>query len=777
MMESSGVVSSNISYIQLAFNSLHTDVLTREKLIEYLMMIWDSGRGCKREFAVLNLNSALEANVPSVISEGDYVRRKNEPSSRFDALERELRQNREPILMAKNVEKEITRLYKDPRFIVLKGKYGRKDAQYIILSEWQLLNDLVHRYMYKNKLENIVRHDVIARVKSYYDIQDSNVLFFPKVDSRFKTSYQRISLNDYDNPPMDYDITVSPDILEEIEEQKGAIVEHLKRNRETPIKIREVIQKYFRKQPYENIFSAYYEGLRQVLKMERNIVISQNTIIYDDSKPKELLDLTSNKTRGKTVISPIPSPRLKQSLNVTEPIKRERTANNRVTVRLSTLERRNSTFQVSGELAKYFVDGQLEVLNQSSPFILTMNAKGQAGSHSFSDFLFEHRIKPGQKMIFENLQEGKATVRVAPYLPEDMREAERLNRLQELDPSIEHPSARSLLVNYLLKQKSPVPVDKLIEEVQQQYPYSPKTVESILYKHPYFIQDTLHTWRFEPGLWNTRQESNSLLNMNEELIQIWGELIPFIYEGSNAPAPHFIPQDVEDVRVIIWGGQSPLNRTQEFEYREGGMLLNPKLINQNLDEEQFLTWASLIYEQGKSSSTTRHAFDQKIERFFRLAGVKTNVLAIPTFPALRLPHRLKCSQLTKSILNGSHPESALLAPLLFEQYRIMMRFINEHSAHVVVLNFDETEYAYFLYAMLGYSEPIERKALTALLEDRQMPIREDKRVLWNWSESTKPFFNLGNVAFERNYQLASELFKLYDGEAWKTVKQEEFVVH
>lgn len=775
MMESSGVVSSNISYIQLAFNSLHTDVLTREKLIEYLMMIWDSGRGCKREVAVLNLNSALEANVPSVISEGDYVRRKNEPSSRFDSLERELRQNREPILMAKDVEKEIAQLYKDPRFIVLKGKYGRKDAQYIILSEWQLLNDLVHRYMYKNKLENIVRHDVIAQVKSYYDIQDSNVLFFPKVDSRFKTSYQRISLNDYSNPPLDYNIMVSPDILEEIEEQKGAIIEHLKRNRETPIKIREIIQKYFRKQPYENIFSAYYEGLRQVLKLERNIVISQNTIIYDDSKPEEL-DLASNKSRGKTVISPIPSLRVKQTTEVAEPAKRERSANSRITIRLSTIERRNSIFQVPGELAKYFASGQLEVLNQSRPFILTMNSKDQAGSHSFSDFLFEHRIKPGQKMIFENLQEGKATVRVAPYLPEDMREAERLNRIQELDPAIEHPSARSLLVNYLLKQKSPVSVDKLIEEVQQHYPYSPKTVESILYKHPYFIQDTLYTWRFEPGLWNTRQESNSLLNLNEELIQIWGDLIPFIYEGSNVPAPHFIPQEVEDIRVIVWGGQSPLNRTQELEFREGGMLLNPSSINQNLDEEQFLTWTSLIYERGKNSSTTRHAFDQKIERFFRLAGVKTNVLAVPTFPALRLPHRLKCSRLTKSILNGSHPESTHLAPLLFEQYRIMMRFINEHKAHVVVLNFDETEYAYFLYAMLGYSEPIERKALTALLEDRQMPIREDKRVLWNWSESTKPFFNLGNVAFERNYQLASELFKLYDGEAWKTVKQEAFVV-
>jgi len=520
MMESSGVVSSNISYIQLAFNSLHTDVLTREKLIEYLMMIWDSGRGCKREDAVRNLTTALEANVPSVISEGDYVRRKNDPSSQFDSLERELRQNREPILMSKDLKNKIASLYKDPRFIVLNGKHGHKDAQYIILSEWQLLNDLVHRYMYKNKLENIVRHDVIAQVKSYYDIQDSNVLFFPKVDSRFKTSYQRISLNDYDNPPMDYNITVSPDILEEIEEQKGAIIEHLKRNRETPIKIREIIQKYFRKQPYENIFSAYYEGLRQVLKVERNIVISQNTIIYDDSKPKEL-DLTSNKTRGKTIISPIPSPRLKQNIEVTKPIKRERTANNRVTVRLSTLERRNSTIQVSGELAKYFAAGQLEVVNQSSSFILTMNAKGQAGSHSFSDFLFEHRIKPGQKMIFENLQEGKATVRVAPYLPEDMREAERLNRLQELDSSIEHPSARSLLVNYLLKQKSPVSVDKLIEEVQQHYPYSPKTVESILYKHPYFIQDTLHTWRFEPGLWNTRQESNSLLNMNVRLDVQW----------------------------------------------------------------------------------------------------------------------------------------------------------------------------------------------------------------------------------------------------------------
>ncbi|WP_214764652.1 hypothetical protein [Exiguobacterium sp. s141] len=774
-MESSGVVSSNISYIQLAFNSLHTDVLTREKLIEYLMMIWDSGRGCKREDAVRILDSALGAKSPSLISDGECVRRENSPSPRFDSIEKELRQNREPVLMTKELNRLTTALYKDSRFIVLNGKHGRKDAQYIILSEWQLLNDLVHRYMYKNKLENIVRHDVIARVKSYYDIQESNVLFFPKVDSRFKTSYQRISLNDYDNPPMDYNITVSPDILEEIEEQKGAIIEHLKRNRETPIKIREIIQKYFRKQPYENIFSAYYEGLRQVLKVERNIVISQNTIIYDDSKPKEL-DLTSNKTRGKTIISPIPSLRVKQTTEVAEPAKRERSANSRITIRLSTIERRNSIFQVPGELAKYFASGQLEVLNQLRPYILTMNSKGQAGSHSFSDFLFEHRIKPGQKMIFEDLQEGKATVRVAPYLPEDMREAERLNRIQELDPSIEHPSARSLLVNYLLKQKSPVSVDKLIEEVQQHYPYSPKTVESILYKHPYFIQDTLHTWRFEPGLWNTRQESNSLLNMNEELIQIWGDLIPFIYEGSNVPAPHFIPQEVEDVRVIVWGGLSPLNRTQELEYREGGMLLNPTSINQILDEEQFLTWTSLIYERGKNSSTTRHAFDQKIERFFRLAGVKTNVLAVPTFPALRLPHRLKCSRLTKSILNGSHPESTHLAPLLFEQYRIMMRFINEHKAHVVVLNFDETEYAYFLYAMLGYSEPIERKALTELLEGRQMPIREDKRVLWNWSESTKPFFNLGNVAFERNYQLASELFKLYDGEAWKTVKQEEFVV-
>lgn len=78
--------------------------------------------------------------------------------------------------------------------------------------------------------------------------------------------------------------------------------------------------------------------------------------------------------------------------------------------------------------------------------------------------------------------------------------------------------------------------------------------------------------------------------------------------------------------------------------------------------------------------------------------------------------------------------------------------------------------------MFRYSKLIERKVLTALLENRQMPIREDKSVLWNWSEFTKPFFNLGNVAFERNYQLASELFKLYDREAWKTVKQEEFVV-
>ncbi|HCN58370.1 MAG TPA: hypothetical protein DIS82_09435 [Exiguobacterium sp.] len=776
-MKSSGIVSSNISYIQLAFNSLHTDVLTQERLIDYLMMIWDSGRGCSKEDAIRQVNVALNAKSPSIVSTDGLIKRWNNPLDEFDNLESDLRKNREPILMTPVLQKEVSTLYRDSRFIVLNGKSGNKDAQYLILSEWQLLNDLVHRYMFNNMSKNIRIQDVIKLVKTHYGVDEANVLFFPKVDSRFKVIHRKISLNDYENPPLEYKVTASKEILKEIEQQKGTIIEYLKRNREIQIKIREVIQKYFQKQPYENIFSAYYEGICRVLGDNKNIVISRNTFLYDDSKP-ESADIIRKGKAGVDITKQLPVLEQRRSGEAIEDVvnTRARSENKRVTIRMSTFERKKSLFNVPTQLLKYFNNEELKVEIDNKPIMLKLNEKKQAGSNSFGDLLFEYRVKPGQKLIFENFHNGKADLVIEPYVQYDKVEAKRLDEIINADRTIDHPSARSVLINYLVEKIDAVSISELIQVAKKHYPFSSKTIESILYKYPYFIQESAGKWKFAFEYWNGRYEENETYNVNEDLLNIWNELLPVIYKDSIFPAPHFLPEKACDARVVLWGGQFPMNRNQENSLMNDGILISHQTFDEKINVKEFLDLTTTIYDAGKSNSSTRLTIDQKITRFFLLSGIKTSIFSVPTFPVLRLPNRLKGTKLVKSILSGTHPDSEQLAPLLLEQYRIMVRYFKQSKTHVVILNFDETEYAYFLYAMLGFSEPISRKNLFDLLEERQMPIREEKQIVWHLDKCEIPFFNIGNVAFERNYQIAGELFKRFDGERWKTVKQNEILI-
>lgn len=776
-MNSSGVISSNISYIQLAFNSLHTNVLTFDRMIEYLMMIWDSGRGCSKKDAEFQVNVALNAKNPSIILEDGLIKRWNSRVAKFDEIERDLRQNREPILLTPNLQKKIASIYRDSRFIVLNGKIGMKDAQYIILSEWQLLNDLVHRYMFNNKLIDVPTLEVTTLVKSHYGVNESNVLFFPKVDSRFKLTYRRIKLIDYENPPLEYNVMASEEILNEIKNQKGAIVEYLKHNRETQIKIREIIQKYFRKQPYENIFSAYYEGVCRLLKEEPHIVISNNTFMFDDSSP-DIENMNKRKQRGMDITKALPIEKGLEFKTVSkgeESLKRIRAKNSVFTIRMSTLERKKSLFQTPPQLIGYFVDQTLKLKVDEKSIIIKLNNENQAGSNSFSDLLFDYRVKPGQKLTFKNLNKGEANLLIEPYSIEDKLEAERLDKIMNDSNENQHFSARSILVNYLSNSDNPQALSKLIEVTQKEYPFSPKTIESILYKYPYFAKNE-GKWTFVIENWNSKYEGNKIYDTNESISDVWSELVPSLYDGAQCPAPHFVPRTFNDARVIIWGGYFPLNRNQESELSENGMLLEPDIYQKQFKEIDFLNYTSAIYEKGRTGSSTRLTFDQKVKRFFLLSGIKTSVFSMPTFPTLRLPNRLKGAALVKSILSGHHKDSEKLAPLLLEQYRMMVRFLNQSDHHVTILNFDETEYLYFLYATLGFSKPIDKKALIELLEVRQMPIREEKKIVWRLEQFEKPFFNIGSIGFERSYQIAGELFNRYDGEEWKTVKMDDLKI-
>ncbi|WP_214806000.1 hypothetical protein [Exiguobacterium sp. s46] len=776
-MNSSGVISSNISYIQLAFNSLHTNVLTFDRMIEYLMMIWDSGRGCSKKDAEYQVNVALNAKNPSIVLEDGLIKRWNNQLTKFDDIERNLRKNREPILLTPELQKKIASVYRDSRFIVLNGKIGNKDAQYIILSEWQLLNDLVHRYMFNNKLIDIPIFDVIKLVKSHYGINESNVLFFPKVDSRFKVTYRRIKLNDYENPPLEYNVAASEEILNEIKNHQGVIIEYLKRNRETHIKIREIIQKYFKKQPYENIFSAYYEGLCRVLKEEPNIVIANNTFMFDDSSP-EVEDFNNHKQQGKDTTKGLSFKKEneKESTDVNEELSvRKRVKNRSFTIRLSTLERKKSLFHVPPQLLDYFIDQTLKVRVNETSLILKVNNKNQAGSNSFGDLLFDYRVKPGQKLIFNGLKKGEANLLIEPYTLEDKLEAERLDKIKDISYGNDHISARSLLVNYLSKSEKGCTIAELVEMTQKEYPFSPKTIKTILYKYPYFIQNE-SVWTFSIEHWNSKYEEDKVYDINEELSYLWSELVPNIYDRNEYPAPHFFPYTVKNARVVIWGGNFPLNKNQEINFLDDGVLVPSDYYQQKFNGIEFTSNTAAIYEKGRAESSTRLNFDQKVKRFFLLSGIYTTVFSIPTFPALRLPNRLKGSTLTKLILSGRHKDSERLVPLLLEQYRMVLRFLNQSDHHVTILNFDETEYLYFLYAILGFSKPIERKLLVELLEERQMPIREEKKIIWRLDQFEKPFFNIGSIGFERSYQIAGELFKRYDGEEWKTVKMDNLTL-
>ena len=255
-----GPIISNISLINKAFSELG-EILHYDLIVDYLRINWAYGSGLSEEEAKKILDIALKAGFYYESVDEQHYRRKNVELKSLDPLYEELELTCTPFKLKKrNREYSRVDLNKDSRFTVMDTEEG--DA-YVLLSRWNLLNDLAVRLFVQKKIMGITYYEASKLIKQHYEINDPEAFFFPHFDHRFKvTKSGKISLKDYETSQIKpYTREVTDFVKEEVARHVPEIVSFLKGHEGQFIKIRRLIANFFEIEAHKQEFGAYFQAL------------------------------------------------------------------------------------------------------------------------------------------------------------------------------------------------------------------------------------------------------------------------------------------------------------------------------------------------------------------------------------------------------------------------------------------------------------------------------------------------------------------------------------
>lgn len=534
-----GPIYSNISNINRSFRTfgspLHIDLI-----IDYVRTHWENGRGTTIENARDLVKRPLEAQFYyNKCEEEDHFERTEVICEKLNDLFQDMRWNPNPFLYSsKAISASMKDIYLDPRFDTISSDDG---AFYLILSEWNLLNDLVIKHMVENNIPSMSMSELFREILTTYKIDDPNAYFFPKIDIRFKVDRKNTITIFNQESSEELSGQITDNIRENVAIHMPAI-KNLLINEGMPISIREILQKFFAIQPHFPLFNSYFQAVKQSLSLVNNIfLINGNSLmIATENALPEKIKVNTNSTDF-SELSHIVSTNLahfsesRYSDNddyQTKPleqtaVKEKQTLN----YSLRYFDRIQETLP-----AHYFkdwlVDNYMRVLfidvnDQEYPFIFQydQNQNILFGDH-LSNFMIDYDLEPGQKLEFEKKAETlymKLGVFDEKAHTEQMK-YEDIARLAE----IKHYGKKSLMQNLaelLMLHPSGLHIRQIILDIKEETSYIESSIRGTLSSYPFFetIPGKIGYWRFNPRQWKKKYmdiSSDTVLPKTEKTLKV-----------------------------------------------------------------------------------------------------------------------------------------------------------------------------------------------------------------------------------------------------------------
>lgn len=510
-----GPIYSNISNINRAFrifgSPLHTDII-----IDYVRTNWENGRGTSTENALNLVKYPLEAQFYyNKAEEEDHYLRRISICDKLDDLYKQMKWNPNPWLFStKTAPVKLNEVYLDPRFDILSSDGGNI---YLILTDWNLLNDLVFRFLVKNNINEIQIQEVYREVIMKYSIEDPSAYFFPKIDPRFKVNAKNtVSLLSRDLP----DDKSSGQVTEYIKENvaiKISIIKNYLADKEGVIKIREIIQKFFLIQTHFSLFNAYFEAVKQSLSLIDDIIlVNDDSLVFSKSESEAVpqkIHVLGNSTDIETLTKKVTS--LPDTKDILEKDGKQSFQNETARTERETLSYTLRYFDRIQETitAHYFKDWieenhiKVKFQNDNDEILLVFHYDKQQnilyGDH-LSNFMIDYDLEPGQKIEFkkaDNIILMKLGLLDKVAHTEQMK-YEDIARLSE----VKHYGTKSLLQNLaelLMLHPSGMHIRQIVLDIKGETSYAENSIRGTLSSYPFFetIPGKVGYWRFNPRQW------------------------------------------------------------------------------------------------------------------------------------------------------------------------------------------------------------------------------------------------------------------------------------
>lgn len=509
-----GPVYSNISIINRAFRTfgspLHIDLI-----VDYVRTNWENGRGISADLALNYVKYPLEAHFYyKKGEEEDHFIRKESLCENLNELHEQMRWNPNPWLFStKTVPVSLNEIYIDPRFDLLSSDGGKI---YLILSYWNLLNDLVYQYMTKNNIDKISISDIYHDILTKYAIDDENAHFFPKIDPRYKVDRKNTVTLVHKNLIDETSAQITEYIKETIAIQTPRIKNFLIERGEA-VNLREILQHVFKIQPHFSLFNAYYEGVKQSLNLNKQIfLVGEDSLIYSEDHPEnspEKIRIQGNYTDFKALSEKISHLPVGKEQLISQPT-------DQLNHRTSTKERTSLSYtlryfdRIQETLTGHYFQDWIEDnhLNlhfiheeQEIPLVFHYDQKQNIlFGDSLSNFMIDYDLEPGQKLEFEKINKGlvMSLGNFDEASHTEQMKYEDIARLSE----VKHYGTKSLLQNLaelLMLHPSGLHIRQIVKEIQGETSYTESSIRGTLSSYPFFntITGKIGFWRFNPKQW------------------------------------------------------------------------------------------------------------------------------------------------------------------------------------------------------------------------------------------------------------------------------------
>ncbi|KRF39825.1 sigma-70 family RNA polymerase sigma factor [Paenibacillus sp. Soil787] len=396
-----------------------------------------------------------------------------------------------------------------------------QDTPYLMLSKWELMNDLVYEYMQRNEIGYIKQEEATKLVVNEYDLDEEMIIFAPNIDKRFsvKGKYMYIVIEvqvDIANTI----IAVPEEIKEEVARKSAEILRFIQSVSED-IRTKDLIPAVFNVKANDSKFSIYYEAIEEFLDTFSELsCLTKGRWIFNHSVATIELE---NKTSSwkYAIYGSVP---VIQNINELQQLESQQIHNDLPEQGSTITEENNVLKQIGYHTISYYerIKGYFSTpselvtsFNSMNQSIGLINAevdgfkyewrwRNQEGAYYFYgdgvvDFFSDYLIEVGQRLKLRWLNEISVGV---DLLGEDERYATEQNRYLDIGRLVEesksvNKSIYTIMCEVLATYPSGMHWTQLLDSVNEIRTTTKNTVYNLLGKNDCFesVKDKKGYWR------------------------------------------------------------------------------------------------------------------------------------------------------------------------------------------------------------------------------------------------------------------------------------------